>query len=186
MQPLLPSRFQLCSLRRALVPALLIGLSGTIYAQTTGTTNMSITILPEASIVINTATTSLTAATPFATFTGTTSFTYKIRTTTAAGNGTIQLEVTTDFAPANGPSVASPPTASDHLQYTCTVASPGTACSSTVTASTSALTSVGTFGADAHSAAAGNAGSVAWTLTNDPNYKVGSYTAVVTFTISAT
>lgn len=147
---------------------------------------MNVTILPEASIVVNTASTSLTAATPFANYIGTTSFTYKIRTTAVSGNGNIQLQVTTDFSPANGPSVASPPTAADKLNYTCTVSTPGTACSGTLASSTTAQTSVSTFGADAHSVAAGNSGSVAWSLTNDPAYKAGSYTAVVTFTISAT
>ena len=147
---------------------------------------MNVTILPEAAITINTATTSLTAGTPFANYTGTTNFTYKIRTTPTTGNGNVQLEVTTDFSPANGPSVGSPPSGSDRLSYTCTVASPGTACSGSINSSTSATTSVATFGADAHSATAGNSGSVAWTLTNDAAYKAGSYTAVVTFTISAT
>jgi hypothetical protein len=45
---------------------------------------------------------------------------------------------------------------------------------------------VGTFGAAAHSAVAGNSGSVAWTLTDDPAYGTGTYAATVTFTISAT
>src|SRR5215470_20202852 len=33
---------------------------------------------------------------------------------------------------------------------------------------------------------AANAATVSWTLTNDPKYKTGSYSATVTFTISAT
>jgi hypothetical protein len=45
---------------------------------------------------------------------------------------------------------------------------------------------VATFGAGASSAVAGNSGSVAWTLTNDPLYHTGAYSATVTFTISAT
>ncbi len=162
---------------------------GRVQAQfaSTGTTTVSVTVGSEAAIQINTATTTLTtAATTFADYTGTTNLTYKIRTTQGSGTGTITLRVTTDFSPAGGPSVASPPTAGDLLQYTCTVASPGTACAGSQTASTSSDTSVGTFGADARSTAAGNSGSVAWTLTNDPVYKTGTYTATVTFTISAT
>jgi hypothetical protein len=76
------------------------------------------------------------------------------------------------------------PNAGDSLTYTCTVAAPGTACSGSQTASTTASTPVASFGADAH--ATGNAGSVAWSLTNDPLYPTGSYSATVTFTISAT
>ena len=49
-----------------------------------------------------------------------------------------------------------------------------------------AATSVATFGAAASSAKAGNTGSVAWSLTDDPVYATGAYAATVTFTISAT
>jgi hypothetical protein len=155
-------------------------------AAQTGTTNLSVTVSAEASITINTATTTLTSASAFAPFTGTTSYTYIIRTSDSTGTGSIQLQITTDFSPSGGPSVATPPTAGDRLAYTCSVASPGTACSGTINSSTSAQTSVATFGADAHSAVAGNSGSVSWSLTDDPKYKNGSYTAVATFTISAT
>ena len=53
-------------------------------------------------------------------------------------------------------------------------------------ASTSVQTNVATFGADNRSLFAGNSETVAWTLTNDPKYKTGAYSATVTFTISAT
>lgn len=152
----------------------------------TGTTTISVSVGSEASLRVDTATTTLTTAGTFAAYTGTTNLTYKIRTTQSSGSGTITARVTTDFSPAGGPSVASPPTAGDLLQYTCTISAPGTACAGSQTASTAADTSVATFGADATSVAAGNAGSVAWTLTNDPVYKTGTYTAVVTFTIAAT
>jgi hypothetical protein len=155
-------------------------------AQTTGTTNLSVTVSAEASITVNTGTTSLTPVTTFANYAGTTAFTYKVRTSASTGSGNIELEVTSDFTPTNGPSVGSPPTAGDKLTYTCTVAAPGTACTGTQTASISAQTPVATFGAAAYSNVAGNAGSVAWILTNDPVYKPNTYTAVVTLTISAT
>jgi hypothetical protein len=45
---------------------------------------------------------------------------------------------------------------------------------------------VATFGAGASSAIAGNTGSVAWSLVNDPKYAQGSYSVTATFTISAT
>lgn len=153
-----------------------------------GTTNLQVTIGPEAAIQINTANTAMSSATTdFSTpFAGTTNFTYKIRTTKVGGTGTITAQVTSDFTAAvNGPSVATPPTAGDKLSYTCVVAAPGTACVGAQNASLASATSVATFGADAHSAGAGNAGSVSWSLTNDPLYPTGSYTAVVTFTISA-
>jgi hypothetical protein len=144
-----------------------------------------VTIGAEAAIEINTTTTTLTAGSSFADYTGTTNYTYKIRTTATSGSGSITLKVTTDFAPAGGPSVATPPTAGDALDYTCTVTSPGTACSGTQTSSTTSSTPVTTFGAGAKSAVGGNTGTVAWTLTDDPQYATGAYAATVTFTISA-
>jgi hypothetical protein len=152
------------------------------------TTTLSVAVGAEAALTVNTGTSTLsTASSTFgAAYTGTTSLTYKIRTTKTGGTGTITLKVTTDFAGTGGPSVTTPPTAGDALTYTCTVASPGTACTGSQTASTSTATSVGTFGASANSVSAGNSASVAWSLTDDPVYATGTYTATVTFTISAT
>ena len=162
-------------------------LAGAATVTATGTTTLSLTVSNEASITITTGTTTLAATgTVFNPYTGTTQFTYKIRTTQTSGTGSIVLQVTTDFSGTGGPSVGTPPNTGDALTYTCTTAS-GTACSSATTASTTAQTSVATFGADAHSVTvAGDAGSVAWSLTNDPKYKTGTYTATATFTISAT
>ena len=150
----------------------------------TGTTTLSITVAAAAAIQIDTATTNLTTAgSTFASaYTGTTNFTYKVRTGKTSGSGTITLQVTSDFAPAGGPSLG----AGDLLTYTCTTASSGTACSGSQTAATGSATSVVTFAADAHSATAGDAGSTAWSLPNNPRYQTGGYTATVTYTISAT
>jgi hypothetical protein len=153
---------------------------------TTGTTTMSVSVVAEAALTVNTSTTTLASTgTNFSSYTGTTALTYFIRTTPTTGSGSIVLKVTTDFAPTGGPSVGTPPTGTDALTYNCTVSSPGTACTGPLTAKTSATTNVGTFGAGSSSTFAGNSASVAWTLTNDPLYKVGTYTATVTFTISA-
>jgi hypothetical protein len=175
--------------RLALAVLLLAGFGAvSAFGQTfaaTGTTTLSVAVGAEASIAINTATTTFT--TPggglFADFTGTTNFTYKIRTAQSTGTGHIALQITTDFPGTDGPKVATPPSSGDALTYACTTAS-GTACTGPVTASTTSPTSVATFAADAHSVKAGDAGSVAWTLTNDPVYKTGTYTATATFTIA--
>jgi hypothetical protein len=163
----------------------LLALAGTAHAQfaPTGTGNVSVNIGAEASIQIDTKDLTLTSVgTSFADYTGTTAFTYKIRT--GSGSAGITLKVTTDFSGTGGPSVANPPTAGDTLAYTCTLSSPGTAATGT-NATTTGDTSVGTFGANVSSAKTGNGGSVSWALTNDPSYRAGSYTAVVTFTIHA-
>ena len=152
----------------------------------TGTSAVSLTVTAEASITVNTGTTMLTSSGIFADYTGSTSLTYLIRTTQTTGSGNIVLKVTTDFnCAAGGPCVATPPTAGDKLAYTCTADAPGTACSGSQTASTSATTPVASFGADAHTNTAGASATVGWSLTNDPIYKTGPYSATVTFTISA-
>ena len=153
---------------------------------TTGTTTVSVAVAAEAALTAITGTSTLASTgTNFSTYTGTTNLTYFIRTTPSTGSGSIVLKVTTDFAPTGGPSVGTPPTTGDALTYNCTVSTPGTACTGPLTASKSSTTSVATFGVDAHSTFAGNSASVSWSLTNDPLYKVGTYTATVTFTISA-
>jgi len=163
-----------------------------LRAQTsTGTTTLSVTVAAEAALTINTGTTNLTSTgTNFSTYTGTTNLTYFLRTKQSTGTGSIVLQVTGDFSPAGGPSVGTPPTAGDKLNYSCSVNSPGnngaaTNCANPTTAATSGQTSVATFGADNRSAIGGNTGTVTWSLTNDPKYQTGSYSATVTFTISA-
>ncbi len=169
------------------ISATLLTLSAQAQFAGTGTTTVSVNVAAEAALQVNTATTTLAnVGTIFNAYTGTTNFSYKVRTTKTGGNGSITLQVTSDFSPANGPSVATPPTGGDAMTYTCTVAAPATACSGSLTSSTSAATNVAAFGANAHSANAGNTGSVAWSLTDDPTYQTGAYSATVTFTISAT
>jgi hypothetical protein len=163
----------------------LLAMAGLAQAQSaTGTTTLSVTVGPEASLTVTNGTTTLaTAGTVFNAYTGTTNLAYKIRTTKSTGSGTVVLEVTTDFAGAGGPSVGTPPTAGDALTYTCTVTGTGTACSAQ-TASHSATTPVVNFGAGAGSST--STAAVAWSLTNDPVYATGTYTATTTFTIAST
>jgi len=154
----------------------------------TGTTTVSVTVGAEAALNITNSSTPLTATgTNFSNYTGSTGLTYFVRTTQSGGSGSVTLKVTTDFSPANGPSVGTPPSAGDKLAYTCSLSGVGTACSGSQTSSTTASTSVATFGADAHTVTfpGGDTATTAWTLTNDPKYKTGSYSATVTFTISA-
>jgi len=174
------------SLTLALV---LLALAGTARAQfaTTGTGSVAVNVSAEASIHIDTASVTLASTgTNFADYVGSTNFTYKVRTGATAGTAGITLQVTSDFNGANGPSVAASGVTGDTLSYTCAVTAPANSCSGSQIASTTAATPVGTFGANVRSAKAGNTGSVSWTLVNDPAYAVGTYTAVVTYTISAT
>jgi hypothetical protein len=163
----------------ALVLTLLV-FTGVLAAQTT---TLSVTVPPEASLTINTSTTTLaTAGTNFTVpYTGTTDLSFQVRTTKGTGSSTIALKVTTDFSPASGPSVASPPTSTDALTYTNTLTT-GTAAAGQ-TASMASSTNVGTFAAGVGTS---GTGTVNWSLTDDPKYIVGTYTATVTFTISVT
>lgn len=145
----------------------------------TKTSTVSVVVGPEAAITINTADALLTpsSAAAFADYTGTTSFTYFLRA--GSNGGFIQFSLASNFTGSAG---SIPVTA---LSYVPTVASSGTAATGT-SVSLSANESVATFAAGAHSAKTGDAGSVAWTLTNDPSYAAGSYQTTVTWTISAT
>jgi hypothetical protein len=166
------------------VACAVLALAGLAPAQTT---ILAVAVGPEAALSVASATTSLaTTSTSFGNpFSGTTALTYTIRTSKTNGTGSITLQITADFSGAGGPSVGTPPSAGDALTYTCSVGAPGTPCSNTQTAATTKATAVGSFGAGASSAKAGNAASVAWALTDDPAYATGTYSATATFTISA-
>ena len=151
---------------------------------TAPTATVSVTVLAEAALSVPTNVTLTSIGTNFSNYTGSNTFTYFIRTTQSGGTGSIVAQVTSDFSPAGGPSVTTPPSAGDALTYVPTVANPGTA-AAVQTISTASTTPISSFGADAHSVRAGNSGSLAWTLVNDPLYKTGSYTATVTYTIAA-
>ena len=153
------------------------------FGSPTGTTTVTVTIGPMAGLNITNSSTPL--ALSGTNFTGSTGLSYFVRTTTTGGGGSITLKVTSDFACGGGPCVTTPPSSGDALTYTCTVATPGTPCTGTQTASTTATTNVATFATNVHTSTSGSTASVAWTLTNDPTYKTGTYNATVTFTISA-
>jgi hypothetical protein len=168
------------------VAAMLLLAASVSHAQgvPTGTTTLGVTVGAEAAIVIDTTSTNLTSTGTFLDYKGTTNLTYFIRTN---NGGAITLAFGgNDFSPAAGPSIMTPVTATDSLTYTCTNATAGTACPSQTVVSDIATYPVASFGALFQSAKAGNAASVVWDLTNDPAYKYGSYSATVTFTISAT
>jgi hypothetical protein len=143
----------------------------------TGTSTLSVAVGPEASFSSNTATTTFSGDTKFGAKTGSTNFSYKIRTSQSTGTGSVTVLVTA-FG-ADGPALAD-------LTYGCTVESPATGCgASGQTVSTSSGTNVASFGADAHSTDAGDAGSLTWTLVDRTSVKTGTYTSTATFTVSA-
>src|SRR5712691_6432704 len=140
-----------------LVASLAHAQSGT----TNPTNNVNLTVAAEAGLTMAGDANLTSVGTNFSNYTGTTNFTYFIRTGAASGSGSINLKVTTDFGPAGGPSVTTPPTGGDALTYLNTVSAPGSAVAGSQTALTTSTTGVATFGADAHSTKAGNSGSLA-------------------------
>jgi hypothetical protein len=112
---------------------------------------------------------------------------YRARST-SAGGGAITVRVTSDFSPTGGPSAAAAA-----LTYTCASATLGTPCSGTQTASTILQTPVLTLPASACTGGGGacsaqdpNTVNLSFSLADDPGYATGSYSAKLTFTISAT
>lgn len=122
----------------------------------------------------------------FQPFSATVPVSYQIRTT-PGGSGTITVQVTNDFTPSGGPAASS-----GALTYVCSGATLGTACAGMQTASTTSQTPVlsvptaaCTGGGGACSAQNPNTMNVTFTLTDSPVYSTGTYSANVTFTISA-
>jgi len=135
---------------------------------------LGVTVLPEASFTaVDTATTLTKSDTLFGAYTGTTNFTYKIRT---QASGTITVMVTA-FG-TDGPAVAD-------LSFVNTAPTSGIPVTTSAVASTSIAGAVVGFGADAHSADTGDSGTSVWTLADRTGIKAGAYTSTATYTIAA-
>lgn len=153
----------------------------------TATQSLNALIYPIAKLSVP-ATVALSAgATRFSSFTGSAAVSYRLRTT-PSGGGNITLQVTSDFTPAGGPSAGS-----GALTYTCAGATIGTSCSGTQTASTTVQTPVLTLPASACTGGGGacssqdpNSVTLSFNVPDDPGYATGSYSARLTFVISAT
>ena len=162
-------------------PAFLVGATGT----TTQTLSAQINAISKISVPGSLSLT--TAGTTFVAYSGNLTVNYRARTTAATGSGSLTLRATADFSPAGGPSIAT-----GQLTYNCSAATLGSACSGTQTASTASQTSVVTLGAGLCTGGGGSCSSVdpntvqsTFTLSNNPAYKTGTYSATITFTISA-
>jgi len=162
---------------------------------TTLTTTQTLTavISPEGGLFsFSNSVTLANAGSTLSSFAGTLSIQYRERTTQSTGGGSITVKATADFTPSGGPSVASPPSTGDALTYTCSAATLGSNCSGTQTVSTASSTSVVGFsasectgGGGSCSSASPNTVTLSFTLTDDPKYHTGAYSATLTFTISA-
>lgn len=174
------------TIKALLIAAAIILIAATTASaqSNTGNTTLRVGVAAEAALVVNTATTNLTASgTVFNDFTGATSFTYKVRTTKSGGSGTVTASIATDFAGAAGNT--GPRVANNDLTYTSGTTGVGSGHATAVTAQVGTATNVLTFGANARSTKPGDSGSVNWTLINDPQFETDTYTTTVVLTISA-
>lgn len=155
-------------------------------------TNLKLTVANEATFTVVTANTNFSTSTTFADYTGTTSYKYQVRTSQTGGVGSITLLITSDFSDGTLNQPTAVAHGSDSLTFTCAAAQGGTPCGSAQTADKTTAAKVVDFGTNAHAGTPGNvtaggaSSSVNWNFTNDPLYPTGNYTAVATFTISAT
>jgi len=166
-------------LNRFAIPALALMAMPSLFAVTdSATTTLSVTVAPEATIAVTSSPTLAKGGTEFESYTGNTTFTYRVRTTESGGAGSITALVTTEFAAGSGITTAD-------LSHVASTSGVGTANGSSTTASASSATSLVTFGADAHSSDSNDSATINWTLVDRPAYKTGSFSTVVTLTISA-
>ena len=174
------SRIPFCLLLSALLPFPADGGTGSATQTLTATINPGYALSAPA-------TASLThTQTTFQPFQATVAVNYEVRTS-PTGSGKITLQVTNDFSPSGGPSAAN-----GNLTYTCGAANLGTPCSGTQTASTTTQTplltlpaSTCTGGGGACSSQDPNSVNLTFTLTDNPGFPTGTYSATITFTISA-
>jgi hypothetical protein len=114
---------------------------------------------------------------------GTLTVSYWARTSTG-GSGSVTVEATSEFSPSGGPMVAS-------VTYLCSGATLGTGCSGANTLATSTQTPVVilpggacTGGGTACSSQEPNTVLLTLSALNKPHYKTGTYSALISFTIS--
>jgi len=159
-------------------------------AQNTTTQTLQATIVPLGGLFTLSAPLTLTRT--GAGFAGAMTLSYRARTTRGTGYGTITVKATSDFSPSGGPSIAHPPSAGDKFTYICSGATLGISCSGMQTVSTTYSTNVVSIGSSSCtgggapcSTANPDSTNVTFTLTDDPQYKTGAYSATLTWTISA-
>jgi hypothetical protein len=175
--------------RRSLRAVLVFALLPIFAAAATGTATQTLSAQVNAigKLSVPAASTVTSAGTTFAGYTGSLTVSYKARTTAATGSGSLTVTASADFSPAGGPSIAS-----GQLTYTCSAATLGAACVGTQTASTASQTNIATIGSSACTGGGGSCSTVnpntvlaSLSLSNNPTYKTGTYSATLIFTISA-
>ncbi len=162
----------------------------TLLGQTIATTTQQLTAAVNASstfVSVPSSVTLISGAGQFVPYTGSLQLTYEARTTYLIGGGSITVQMSADFSPTGGPTIAS-----GAMTYTCSGTTLGTDCSGPITVSPTTATNVVTL------PATGCGGGVCTypndpqqttlgiAVANSPAYATGTYTATLLFTISST
>lgn len=160
---------------------LLLPVPGAGDIQTTAQT-LSATISPAGKLSVPASITLAGSNTRFGSFAGEMLVSYWARTQ-SGGGGSVTVQAT-EFAPAGGPIAAT-------VTYSCAGATLGTGCSGSQTLQTGSQTSVlslpggvCTGGGGACSTQDPNTVQLQFSAPNKPQYKTGTYSAQITFTIS--
>jgi hypothetical protein len=185
IEPLFSSWFSLLRPTCAVVTLLALpGIAPAVTATVSNTLNLTVNAAGELSAPVSATLTN--TGTTFNAYAASVALQYRARTS-AAGGGNVTLKVIQDFG-TGGPSVAG-----GDLTYTCGAADLGTACSGSITASTSSSTQVVnlptsacTGGGGSCSANNPNTITLTFNLADQPIDKTGTFTTMVQFTISAT
>jgi hypothetical protein len=173
-------------IRRKLAGVLLtlaVPVSGIADIQST-TQTISVNVVPSGKLSLPASVTLKAADTRFGgNLSGTLTVSYWARTSDGGG-GSVTVQAASEFSPAGGPSAAS-------VSYLCSGATLGTGCSGIQTLATSTQTSVVTLpggtctgGGTVCSTQEPNTVLLTLSALNKPQYKTGTYSALITFTIS--
>jgi len=162
----------------------------------TANANVVVQVAASASISATASVTLTPPATPFTgNYTGLTLLTFSIRTTPTTGSGSLTVQGQTEFTPGTAGDVG-PTIAGGKLTYACAsgdlTTGTGSGLSGTLTycggASQTVSMTTGTnvlTGIGAKSNAGGDTLNVHWTVPDSATYVVDTYTATVTFTLTA-
>jgi hypothetical protein len=149
----------------------------------TTTQTLSASISPAGKISVPASVTLTSSGTQFGTFGGSLLVSYWA-STSGGGSGSVVVQASSEFTPSGGPTAGT-------VTYYCTGATLGTGCSGTQTIQTSSQTSVVslpggvcTGGGGSCSSQAPNTVQLQFQLPNKPQYKTGTYSAQLMFTIS--
>lgn len=159
------------------------GLATTLTTTASGTQSISLSLNSAAKVSVPASLSLTKVGTAFQDFTGSQLLNYRARTR-PSGSATLTVKGSTDFSPANGPSIAN-----GDLTFTCGAASLGTSCSGTKTGSTSSAVTVVSVPASAcvgTGCASTDPATITLTydLIDNPQFRTGTYSGQLLFTFT--